>query len=59
MTPQNVIAACERAGISLNELMRRAGVGRAFMWRWQTGRIQPRQATLDRIADVLRGGGLI
>lgn len=55
MTPQDVIAACEREGVSLNELMRRSGVGRAFMWRWQTGRITPRKATLDRIADALRG----
>ena len=55
MTPESIIARATALGISTNELQRQANLGSSFMWRWKTGRIKPRPATLERITDILEG----
>ena len=54
LNPQYLINRATAVGLSINEVQKRARVGSSFFWRWKTGRIAPRAATIERIEQVLQ-----
>jgi transcriptional regulator with XRE-family HTH domain len=53
-TTQDIEARAQREGLSIPDLLKRAGINRATWWRWSTGRFQPRAETVDRIEAALK-----
>lgn len=53
MKSDEAISRATALGLSTNEIQRRARLGNSFFWRWKTGKIKPRQTTIERIIDVL------
>lgn len=54
MTTTDIEARAREAGISIKDLLTRAGINRATWWRWSTGRFQPRAGTVERIEKALK-----
>lgn len=54
MTTTDIQARAREAGISIKDLLARAGINRATWWRWSTGRFQPRAGTVQRIEAALQ-----
>ncbi len=53
MNTTDIEARASKAGITIPDLLKRAGINRATWWRWSTGRFQPRAGTVERINNVL------
>ncbi len=52
--PDHIRDRAYKARISINQLMKRAGLPNSTFWRWDTGRIsKPHPITLSRIIDAL------
>ena len=52
--PTAFIRLRSNAGLSIPQLGERAGVGRNTIWRIESGKTTPRQATVRRIASALQ-----
>ena len=52
--PDHIRDRAYKARISINQLMKRAGLPNSTFWRWDTGRIaKPHPITLARIVEAL------
>ena len=54
MNTADIQARASKAGITIPDLLKRAGVNRATWWRWSTGQFQPRAGTVERIEAALK-----
>lgn len=54
MTTNEIESAAAAAGIPLNELLGSAGVSVSTFWRWQSGKTEPRAATMAKLCAALR-----
>jgi len=52
MTPQSVKDRAYEARISINQLLKNAGVSTTFMWRWEGGS-DPHPITLHKVREAL------
>ena len=53
ITPADIRDRAYKARVSMNQLMKRAGVPNSTFWRWETGRVQIRPSTVDRLVAAL------
>jgi len=52
--PDDIRRRAFEARVSINQLMKRAGMPNSTFWRWNTGRIEkPHPLTVARIVDAL------
>jgi predicted transcriptional regulator len=52
--PDDIRRRAFEARVSINQLMKRAGLPNSTFWRWNTGRIdKPHPLTVARIVDAL------
>ena len=54
MTTTDIESRASKAGITIKDLLRKAGVNRATWWRWSTGQFKPRAGTVERIEAALK-----
>jgi predicted transcriptional regulator len=53
MTPTQIKAAAETAKVDLKQVLEVAGVRRETFWRWESGKFEPRQATVRKILEAI------
>ena len=53
MTPEQIEAAADAAGLSIAEVCRRAGIAQSTFGRWKAGRTEPTMAVYRRICAAV------
>lgn len=53
ITPAEIRARAYEARVPIDHLTKRAGMPNSTFWRWETGRVQIRPSTVDRLVAAL------
>jgi transcriptional regulator with XRE-family HTH domain len=54
ITPASIRTRATAAHVSINKLMKRAGLPNSTFWRWEGGKIEtPHPVTVQKISDAL------
>jgi len=47
-------AACQEAGVSLDDAAKAEGIPNITLWRWRNGKAQPRQGTAEQLLERIQ-----